>query len=98
MKINLNEPFTFEDVAKLIASKDDSEHRQLRVTSEGIAYLSDDVGIDNLEGLAFRLETWAAGTDHAGKMAARDEKFVRSIEKVLRDNWPNPSDEYIDIY
>ena len=54
MQIDLNNSsdFTLENVAKLIASKDDSEHRQLRVTLAGKAYISDEVGNVNIQGLA----------------------------------------------
>jgi hypothetical protein len=98
MKIDLNKPFTTQDVARLLASKDDSDHRQLRVTKQGIAFLSDDVGLDNIEDLAFRLETWGAGNGYVGPEAASDAHFVGRIEKALRTNWPNPSDTYIDFF
>ena len=98
MKIDLNQPFTTEDVRKLIASKDDGDHRQLRVTLVGIAFLSDEVGIDNISELAFRIETFAAGTDHVGEQAAKDPEWVSRIEQVLRDNWPTPTDTYIDDF
>lgn len=98
MKINLSEPFTTKDVSKLIASKDDSEHRQLRVTYDGIAYLSDDVGIDELEGVLFRLETFAAGNGYTGQSAANDKDFITRIENALRKNWPVPTTSYIDTY
>lgn len=38
MKIDLNQPFTAKDIETLLASKDDSAHRQLRVSANGIAY------------------------------------------------------------
>ena len=98
MTIDLNEPFTIDDVARLLASKDDSAHRQLRVTKKGIAFLSDEIGNNNLNDLAFCLETWIAGNGYVGPEAACDSKFVARIEKVLRDNWPNPSDTYIDLF
>lgn len=98
MQIDLNKPFTTQDVARLMASKDDSAHRQLRVTKQGIAFLSDEVGADNIGGLAFRLETWVAGNGYVGPEAASDAHFVGRIEKALRDNWPNPSDTYIDFF
>ena len=57
--IDLNDPkqFTRDNVKILIASKDDSVHRRLRVDSNGIAYISNDVGNINIKNLAFRLET-----------------------------------------
>lgn len=98
MRIDLNKPFTTQDVADLLASKDDSKNRQLRVTNSGIAFLSDDVGAENIEGLAFRLETWVAGNDYTGVNASNDKEFVGRIERALRDNWPNPNGTYIDYF
>lgn len=99
-QIDLNTPgaLTLESVAALIASKDDSDHRQLRVTAEGIAYLSDEVGATNVAGLAFRLETWSAGCDYVGQKASQDGDFVKRIYDCLKSNWPTPSDSYIDRY
>jgi hypothetical protein len=98
MQIDLNAPFTTEDVKNLIASKDDSVHRQLRVSSGGIAYLSDTVGNIDTDGLAFCVETWSAGTGHVGALAANDESGVSRVEAVLRDNWPHPSSTFIDMF
>ncbi len=98
MRLDLNQPFTSQDVADLLVSKDDSQHRQLRVTKSGEAYLSDTVGADNIGGLAFRLETWVAGNGCTGPEAAADPKFVARIEEVLRSNWPKPSSTYIDYF
>jgi hypothetical protein len=98
MPIDLNKPFSTADVSALLSSKDDTAHRQLRVTSQGLAYLSDEVGADNISGLAFRLETWIAGNGYVGNSAASDVSFVASIESVLRNNWPNPTSSYIEFY
>lgn len=96
--LDLGRSFTTKDVAKLLASKDDSQHRQLRVSSEGKAYLSDVVGSQEISDLAFRLETWDAGNGYCGTAAALDRAFVKRIEKVLRANWPKPTSTYIDIF
>ena len=98
MKINLTKPFTTSDVAKLLASKDDSQPRQLRVTSAGVAYLSDIVGNTAISDLAFRLETWDVGNSYTGQTAATDSKFIARIENALRSNWPNPSNTYIEFF
>jgi hypothetical protein len=97
MRIDLNDPaqFTKENVALLIASEEDDRDWQLRVTSEGIAYLSSVVGADRIEGLAFRCETWIEGNGYVGKEAAADESWVRQVYADLRRNWPNPTDSYI---
>ncbi|SCW54985.1 hypothetical protein SAMN03159488_01616 [Pseudomonas sp. NFIX10] len=101
MQIDLNAPdgLTIEAVRQLLASASDDEHTQLRVTKDGIAYLSSGVvgGVD-IEGLRFRLETWAKGSGYVGRVAASDEVWVMQIYNALKDNWPNPPFDYIDVY
>jgi len=100
MFINLNKPeeFTLEAMQQLIASKNDSENRQLRVSKEGKAFISDKVGHEDIEDLAFRLETWDAESDYVGNDASLDEKWVKRIYDCLKKNWPKPTEAYIDIY
>ena len=90
---------TLQSVKVLLASGDDSHMNQVRVTKNGIAYLSQDV-VGNLQtdDLAFRLETFNAGTGHVGFPAAGDDAFAQRILAVLQANWPNPSSTYIDIF
>ena len=101
MQIDLNNPegFNLGAVRQLLASASDDVHTQLRVTKTGIAYISSGVvgGVD-IDGLLFRLETWAAGSGYVGKVAASDEVWVMQIFNALKDNWPNPSFDYIDVY
>ena len=96
MKIDLSQPFTTDDVRALLVSKDDTERRQLRVTKAGIAFLSDEIGNMNIDGLAFRVETWLIGNGYTGEAAANDLAWISRVERVLRDNWPNPTNSYID--
>ncbi|HCT04364.1 MULTISPECIES: hypothetical protein [unclassified Pseudomonas] len=102
MQIDLNNPenLTLATVRQLIASASDDEHAQLRVTKAGIAYLSSGraVGGVEIEGLLFRLETWAKGSGYVGNVAASDEVWVTQIFNALKQNWPKPSSDYIDIY
>jgi hypothetical protein len=100
MKINLKEPqeFTLEQVRQLIASGNGARHNQLRVDCNGEAWLSEVVGGAQLDGLLFRLETWAAGSGCVGPAAAEDERWVQQVFKALQDNWPRPSSDYIDLY
>lgn len=101
MQINLNNPedLTQAAVRELLASASDDEHTQLRVTREGIAYISSGtVGGVNIDGLLFRLETWAKGSGYVGIVAASDEVWVMQIFNALKQNWPTPSSDYIDIY
>ncbi len=98
MQIDLNSPseFTVDNVAKLVGSKDDSQHRQLRVTSDGIAFLSDEVGNINTGGLAFKFETWCAGNSYCGPDAEADSEWVGKVYSWLAENWPNPQATVID--
>ena len=97
LKIDLNDPsqFTRENVARLIGSVLDTQHWQLRVTKDGIAYLSDIVGSENIVGLAFRFETWCAHNNYVGFQAAHDSNWVDHVFQDLKDNWPNPSSTHI---
>lgn len=99
MQIDLNKnELTLSNVAKLIASKDDSKNRQIRVTKSGIVFLSDIVGGQNTEDLLFRFETFSWGTDYVGVNAAKDAKWVERIYNALKTNWPNPTNDYLDYY
>lgn len=96
--IDLNDAkqFTQENVSSLIGSVIDNQNWQLRVTKNGLAYLSDVVGNQNTENLAFRLETWCAGNNYVGFQAAHDESWVSQVYKDLKENWPSPKSTLID--
>lgn len=98
MTIDLNNPddFTIENVKKMIASKDDSKNRQIRVNKKGLAYISDEVGNINVEDLAFRFETLMSGNGYTGIEASNDERYVLGVFNHLKENWPNPKASYID--
>ncbi|MBV6289325.1 hypothetical protein [Pseudomonas aegrilactucae] len=100
MQIDLNNPvqLTLEQVRQLLAQGNDRVHNQLRVTRAGIAFLSQVTGGRELDGLLFRLETWAAGSGCVGPVAADDERWVLQVYNVLSNNWPEPASDYIDIY
>lgn len=101
MQIDLNDPnaLTNEAVRQLLASASDETHTQLRVTKAGIAYISSGVVAGaEIQGLLFRLETWAAGSGYVGKVAASDQVWVMQIYNALKENWPNPPFDYIDVY
>jgi len=99
VSIDLKDPtqLTYENVAKLICSVKDDRHWQLRVTKNGIAYLSDVVGADDIENLSFRMETWCTGNSYVGLQAAKDEAWVKRVLKDLQENWPKPKSTYIDF-
>ena len=101
MKIDLTQPasLTLAAVRQLLAEGNDRVHNQLRVSEAGVAWLSTEaVGGASLGGVSFRLETWAAGSGCVGQAASEDESWVRQIFEVLRQNWPHPSSDYIDLY
>lgn len=100
MEINLNNPseLTVENIKRLLESEDDSKPVQIRVTKNGLLYLSHDVGSENIENLAFRLETFFAGNEYVGPTAGADEDWVQTVFTVINENWPNPKASYIDTY
>lgn len=102
MQIDLNNPesLTLTAVRQLIASASDDKHTQLRVAKGGIAYILSGkaVGGVDIDGLLFRLETWAKGSGYVGNVAASDEVWVTQIFNALKQNWPKPPFDYIDIY
>lgn len=101
MHIDLNNPEALTEgaVRELLASASDDMHTQLRVTKTGLAYISAGVvGGVEIDGLLFRLETWAAGSGYVGKVAASDGVWVRQIYNALNDNWPIAAFDYIDVY
>lgn len=101
VQIDLNKPdnLTLEAVRQLLGSASDDEHTQLRVSKAGIAYISSGVvGGAEVDGLLFRLETWAKGSGYVGIVAASDEVWVMQIFNALKQNWPKPASDYIDIY
>ncbi|WP_395602919.1 hypothetical protein AB4P97_08250 [Pseudomonas sp. A1230] len=99
MQIDLTKPgaLSRQSVKQLIASVDDSTHVQLRVTVDGIAFISTtDVGNQNTDNLLFRLETWCAGNDYVGLKAASDADWVEQVFQDLANNWPTPKSDYIE--
>lgn len=89
MEIDLNDPqsFTRENVRKLIASKDDSQNRQLRVSQRGIAFISDEWTDIDPKGMALRYETLCMGNGYLGEKAAADDDWVARVEHALRRDW-----------
>jgi hypothetical protein len=95
--IDLKDPaqMTRDNVARLIGSVLDTQHWQLRVTKDGLAYLSAVVGSEEIDGLAYRFETWCAGNNYVGFQAAHDEIWVGHVYEDLKANWPHPYSTYI---
>lgn len=96
--IDLNDPANLSraTVARLLASTDDSRSLQLRITEEGVAFLSTAVGSQDLDGIAVRFETLDEGNGYVGSEASQDENWVKQVYDWLHDNWPNPVSSYVD--
>jgi hypothetical protein len=99
MKLDISKPenLTEENVASLLASADDSDHRQLRVKEDGTTYIAgpnEDDGTVHL----FVFETWRLGSNQVGTKAAVNDEWVRRITTALRENWPNPISTLISAY
>ena len=95
MNVN-DEGFTVEAVRSLLASKDDSRNRQLRVFEDGTVELSDVVGNRDLTGVKFRFETWGAGNGYCGPEAARKDSWVKEVHKDIKTAWDLGLSGYID--
>lgn len=79
---------TLEQLRQLIAEGDDRHNNQIRVTKDGVVYLSQDiVAAEQLDNIAFRFETFDAGNDYVGKAASEDDNLVKPIFNALKGNW-----------
>ena len=89
------ENITLNNVIKLLSSKDDSIHRQLRISKDGIAFISDDVSMKNLKDIIYRSEIWTAKSGYLGKNLTNDYRFEERILKDLLENYPIPQDSFV---
>lgn len=98
MGINMNDQkqVTLENVARLIGSRPDDQHTQIRVRDDGMAYLSTVVGNNETAGIRFALPTYIAGRGYVGAAAAQDKRWVRRVYRDLKRNWPKPKGFIID--
>ena len=102
MRIDLKQPgaLTPDSVRDLLASASDDTDTQLCVTKEGVAFirsLTAGIGPDNMDGLAFRLETWLKGTGSVGSHVLQHAQWVEQVYRALLDNWPTPMSDVIDM-
>ena len=69
---------------QLIAEGDEKHNNQIRVTKDGMVYLSQDiVAAEQMDDIAFRFETFDAGNDYVGKTASEDDNLVKPIFNAL---------------
>lgn len=78
---------TLEQFRQLIANGDDTHDNQIRVTKNGMVYLSCIVGATQLHDVAFRFETFDAHNGYVGKTASEDKSYVKSLFNALKGNW-----------
>ena len=98
MNLHLNvDTLTIDQLRDLIAAGDDSHHNQLRITSSREIFLSDIVGLENLEGIIGRFETFVAGNGYVGLNAASDRQFIESLYNALQA-WKKSPRPYVDIF
>lgn len=84
--INFNDTEIMEeDVARIIASDDDSQNSQIRVSKDGRVYVEHVLfGEERLKGVLFRSETLCEGNGYLGPEAAEDPEYVREEYEKLK--------------
>lgn len=104
MKIDLNNPkdFTFANVRKLLASGNAEIDMEVRVTEDGVAFLSEVTGPEQMEGISFRIGDIAMNAgdgDFIGRAAkaATDDKLVDQVFRTLKKYWSNPGSTCVDV-
>ena len=91
---------TLEQFRMLIACGNDNYNNQIRVTKNGMVYLSEDiVGSEQLEDVALCFETFSAHNGYVGVKAAEDNSHVIPLYYALTGNWRKGcSHTYIDSF
>lgn len=88
---------TIDQLRDLIAAGDDSHHNQLRITSSREIFLSDIVGLEHLEGIIGRFETFVAGNGYVWLNAALDQQFIESLYTAIQ-TWKKSPCSYVDMF
>lgn len=89
---------TEDDVKLMIHNGDDSNENQIRVTKNGLVYLSQIVGNNATEGLKFRFETFDANNNYVGPAAANDAHYIHRLYLALKRGWESSNVSYLDIW
>lgn len=94
MTIDLNNPrdLNFANVRTLLASGRNDIDLEIRVTENGIVFLSDVTGPEEMDGICFRIGEMNANAgdrDFIGPDAAAvtDDKMVDQVLRTLTKNW-----------
>lgn len=96
MVINLNNPrdLNFANVRDLLASGRDDIDLEIRVTDDGVVFLSDVTGSTDLDGICFRIgdmNTTAHAKEFIGPNAeaVTDDGLVDQVLRTIEKNWEN---------
>jgi hypothetical protein len=92
--VDIKQDFTIDKLRQLIASRNDDQDRQLRVSNDGIIYIEDDPHRNGLTEAHCALNIWNEGEGYLGHDAAQEDQFMNSIFKVLQNNWPERKAAY----
>lgn len=100
MHINLTNEgeLSFDNVARLLASRSNKDHNLLFVTTYGVAYVEDYFKAKDRNDILFRFDTWASGSVYIGQEAAKDKQWVARVLVALRKHWHHPSTKLIKAY
>ncbi|MCD8237347.1 MAG: hypothetical protein LUD00_12050 [Prevotellaceae bacterium] len=93
--------FTKEDLIEMLSNGDDGHRNQIRVSEDGIIYLSQDVvGAERLNGVLFRFETFEAGNDYVGSKVAANNEYTDRLYRTIMKRWEQGKNgsSYIDIW
>jgi hypothetical protein len=88
-KIDMNEPseFTINNLKIILEAGDETINNQLRITDDGILFLSQDVGTTNLDGIKSRLETFGSYTNCVGGDISDDKEWLERVYKGIKKIW-----------
>lgn len=94
--INLNNPLdlNFANVRALLASGRDDIDLEMRVTDDGVVFLSDVTGPKDMDGICFRIgdmNTTAHAREFIGPNAeaVTDDGLVDQVLRTIEKNWEN---------
>ncbi|MDU1604960.1 MAG: hypothetical protein E6845_18555 [Clostridium sp.] len=90
------ETLSREQLVELIKNGDDSYDNQIRVTKDGIIFLSRIVGAEDISNLRFRFETYDAGNGYVGPEAADDDEYIDDLYNGLIKTWKFNRTGYVD--
>ena len=88
---------TMEQLRDLISSGDDSKQNQIRIKKNGTIFLSQIVGMDCLDGIAGRFETFQPNNHYVGPERAKDDKYMRRLFLTIQ-HWVEHPRSYIDLW